>query len=785
MKTITDYLTGEELKFTPEEPSRQTIMKLMVEDYDYPKNLLQKEFGVKRSPSDTRRSLPVDLAIFENEADKRAGKSKIFVETKKPSSKEGKDQLKNYMELDPHVKYGIWFNGDVEDGESILFIKKVYKNGVPAFEETHNVPRHKFFDISEEIRIGDLRPTNNLKSIFKNLRGFIAANAVGTTRDETILNQIALLIIAKLYEERFSGDEEMAKFRVWNASPNETFVQINNIFNAAKGKWPGIFDEHEKITLSPTVLLQIVSQLQIHTLKKSPRNVVSEAFESIIAYATKGSQGQFFTPSNIVELMVNIARPSDSNTVFDPALGTGGFLSSSMFYVWKQIDQQKWDLEDKALAKISYATNNLFGIEKDSFLAKIAKAYMIIMGDGKSGLFVADSLDEESWDHTTKSNISAGKFDYILTNPPFGKEVKVRSDLAQKYEFGNKIELAFVEQSLKYLKDGGILGIILPETIFHSPSNNKMREKLFFSHNITHLIDLPHDTFRPYNNAKCNIIFLQKNREQGKEVHLIKVNEIGHDHLGRPKYILDEQNKKTELPADDIPKLIQMVNEEIPFDADHFQKINASELLEQDLLVARPFFKPVSSNSKLSLQQLIDEGVITFFDGHGSPRSELKGLGERPYVRVKDIVNLEICHNRLDDIPQEEYDRLWSPTKELKELDIVFVRRGSYRIGDVGILYKKDLQSILTREILVLRVHENEHGITPFNLLALLNQNDVRNQVRNKVLIDTTLPNIAHRWKEIFLDLSDENMLNELDEKMKLMYQKRAEYWESYADLFY
>ena len=72
----------------------------------------------------------------------------------------------------------------------------------------------------------------------------------------------------------------------------------------------------------------------------------------------------------------------------------------------------------------------------------------------------------------------------------------------------------FLEKALELLKDGGILGIILPETIFHSPTNEKVRKEFFYKHNITCIIDIPHDTFRPYNNAKCDIIFLQKNTKQ-------------------------------------------------------------------------------------------------------------------------------------------------------------------------------------------------------------------------------------------------------------------------------
>lgn len=161
--------------------------------------------------------------------------------------------------------------------------------------------------------------------------------------------------------------------------------------------------------------------------------------------------------------------------------------------------------------------------------------------------------------------------------------------------------------------------------------------------------------------------------------------------------------------------------------------------------------------------------------------SYLKGLGTNPYIRVKDIVNLEIAHNRLDDIPDKEYERLYSPEKTLKEKDIVFVRRGSYRIGDVGILYKKDLHSILTREILVLRVLNNDLGITPFNLLGLLNSQGVRKQLNNLILMDTTLPNIGDRWRDIRIDISNKRELSNLSNQIYEMYSTRCKFWNEYS----
>ena len=82
---IVDYLTGREIDATPEEPNRQEMLRRFHEDYGYPKELMQTEFGVKKSPSDTRRTVPADIAIFDSLEDKKARKPKIFVETKKPN----------------------------------------------------------------------------------------------------------------------------------------------------------------------------------------------------------------------------------------------------------------------------------------------------------------------------------------------------------------------------------------------------------------------------------------------------------------------------------------------------------------------------------------------------------------------------------------------------------------------------------------------------------------------------------------------------------------------------
>ena len=93
--------------------------------------------------------------------------------------------------------------------------------------------------------------------------------------------------------------------------------------------------------------------------------------------------------------------------------------------------------------------------------------------------------------------------------------------------------------------------------------------------------------------------------------------------------------------------------------------------------------------------------------------------------------------------------------KKVEPRDILFVRRGSYRIGTVAMASPKDKEVLLTREILTFRVlqEENPYGLDAFYLLFLLSSDFVQKQIESKVFTDTTLPNIGHRWKELVLPI--------------------------------
>lgn len=814
---INDYISGALVKANPEEiEATQVFSKILVEDFGYPKECIQTrpQYHVKIRPSDTKKEYPVDIAVFDS-SNKSEENIRIIVECKQKSRKDGVSQLENYLSFS-NARIGVWYNGD----ERHYLHKTVRNDGQIIFEEIPNIPKfgQRLEDIGQFLR-KDLKPTHNLKSTFKALRGYMVANATGTNRDEIIAQQLINIVFCKIYDERFTSPNDMVNFRIGINEHKDTVKQrILNLFESVKKKYREVIDISDEIKLSSKDICYIVGELQGFSLIESERDVVADAFETFVAGALKGGQGQFFTPRNVVKLIVNLVNPQMDKTMIDPACGTGGFLVESLRYIWLQVDKagKDYNWTETALAeeKKSQAIRCINGIEKDDFLCKVAKAYMAILGDGKGGLFCEDTLEKPSdWKQETQQQVSLGKYNYLLANPPFGKDIKVigieklsQYDLAYKYKkHGNtfiktnklephpSIQMLFLERCIKLLCDGGTMGIILPETYFHASSMQYIMQYISDGNNIKWIIDLPHNTFRPHNNAKCLAFILQKGERQQEYINMAVAEEIGHDHLGKPLYRWDyEKNCANENELwDDIPYIINEASSG-EFSKYCF-KVKSSEVAKKKIYVPRYYWKSkmdeisLHANSEgmtlVPISELISKNIISYFDGHGSPESETKGKGDIPYIRVKDIVNWEIYKDPTSLIPEETFSKLWKSKKTLYEKDIAYVRRGSYRIGSVAMISPYDTKAIYTREILILRVvdQNNDYNITPYYLLYLLSHHITQAQAKNKIFMDTTLPNIADRWKELRLPISNDiNQRREISEKIRKVIELK---WESISKL--
>ena len=559
---ILDYISGIEVKSTPEEVEAvQVFSKQLVEDYNYPKENIRTrpQYRVKQRPSGGKE-YPVDIALFTSK-NHNFENEYIIIECKKKNRKDGKKQLEDYLHFSK-AYLGVWFNG-----EERLFLRKIEQKGKIFFDEIPNIPQfgQRVEDIGK-FKKKDLKPTHNLKATFKAIRNHLAANTVGATRDEVLAQQLINLIFCKIYDEKFTKLESIVTFR---AGVDEDSIsvktRITNLFEKVKEKFNEVIDSGDSINLDANSISYVVGELQNYYLLETKRDVIADAFEVFIGHALKGGQGQFFTPRNVVKMMVEILDPDEEDKIIDPACGSGGFLIEALRFVWKKLESAGknygWKVAEVNNEKQHVASYNIRGIDKDYFLSKVTKAYMAIVGDGKGGIFCEDSLDEpNNWDAKTKNKIELNSFKVLLTNPPFGSKIPVRGeDKLKQFELGHKWkqnkknnvwekgklkdkeapQILFIERCLQFLKDGGRMAIVLPDGIYGNNQLGYIRKYLLKQARLIAVIDVPIETFMPNTSTKTSILVLQKLKEneipKDYSVFMAVAETCGHDRRGNVK----------------------------------------------------------------------------------------------------------------------------------------------------------------------------------------------------------------------------------------------------------
>jgi type I restriction enzyme M protein len=804
---IEDYISGQQVQDTPEEiEAVQVFARQLVEDYGYSKDQIQTrpQWRVKSRPSDLK-GYPVDIVVFKSEK-KTEDNILIVVECKKLNRKDGRSQLENYLTFSK-AYLGVWFNG-----EDRLFLRKIEKEGKVHFEEIVNIPRkEEDFESIGKFRRKDLTIPHNLKAVFKVIRNHLAGNAVGTTRDQTIAQELINLIFCKIYDEKFTKQNDLVRFRTGAVEKAEDVQsRILELFGDVKREYQDVLDFSDEITLDKNSIKFIVGELQNYCLIDSERDVIADAFEVFIGKALKGEHGQFFTPRNVVKLMVEFIDPDISSTIIDPACGSGGFLIEGLRYLWRKIDERGkeygWSQLTVEKEKMAVAENSMRGLEIDSFLAKVAKAYMAIIGDGKSGIFCEDSLEmPKNWQSMTRNKIGLEKFDTVITNPPFGDKIKIvgdsklaQYDLAREWKYNdekdnwefrnNKVqkakspEILFIERIVGLLKDGGRAGVVLPEGIFGNPTDGYVWEFLSKNVKILSVISLPSEAFQPHTHFKTSILFFEKTKPSPDDEILFGIaNTCGHDKNGKVLYKLDnfgnpiEDENGEKIIDDDIleiankarsffkkekfentKKLFTILNKEVKhnvfipdyYDLDLRQELNSLDKYEA-----------------VSIGDLVSKNVLKITRGH-EIGSKFYGTGKIPFVRTSDIVNWEIDYSPTKQVSLEAYN-LFKKKQDIQKDDILFVSDGTFLIGRSAIITDLDTQIVIQSHLKKIRVLDTSF-LSPYYLLYLLNTELVQKQIQKATFIQGTISTINNRIKDIILPIhKDKKIIDDITNKMK------------------
>lgn len=792
-----DFATNKPVNLAaPEEIVRQEYERVLVESYSYPKCDLDIEVKIPRG----QNYFPdrADIVIYANKHGRDPAQDIIgIVETKKRNKKGGLAQIKSYMTATSAI-WGVWTNGD-----NIAYL---YRQGTKIRDDyLNNIPA-KGQSVEEVGRLNkaDLKPFNRseLKSAFRRILNTLYANT-NIGRREKLGSEMIKIIFAKLEDERTYADSPPEFRAEAGERPSKIAKRVKSLFSRVREelKDDGIFSPHENITLDNKSIAWVVGQLERGSLINTESDVVGDAFEIFSESKFIGEKGEFFTPRGVVQIAVKIVNPKPDESICDPACGSGGFLIHTMKHIWEKMAKSpKWkgapDIKEQ---QKNMAKRSIFGVDKETDLVKIAKAHMAIAGDGRSNIVHENSLHNaiEFEGEAAIHFVTDGEFrefDAVLTNPPFGTKTKVLANDARDFKLGRKWKLVgnewmpghtptdrdpyvlFVERCLELLKKGGTLAIILPETVFHAPTLGYLRQFILNGNNVKAVVDLPHNTFRPYCNAKTCLLVIQKGKRQQTKILMATPEEMGHDHTGRALYRPD-----TDELWDDLSEVLKEIDVPHAQKNKHVFSVPWTEI-DQNILVPR-FYKDKINLSEIpnkqygiSLGDLFEEGVIGAWDGHGSPESQAKGQGSIPYIRVSDIVNWELYRNPVSGIPVEVYKKIKGDGIEPKRGDVIFVRRGSYRIGTVAMASSRDREVLLTKELLTFRVikSKNKYGLDPFYLLAMLSSSIVQRQIENLVFVDTTLPNIGDRWKHLIIPFhKNRKTINKISsDTQKVMSQK-------------
>lgn len=577
---ISDFISGVLVRDTPEERDAVQVFSMaLVNDYGYPRDHIQTrpQHRVKARPSDRKKEYPVDIAVFASK--KRSNEDAyIIVECKKKTRKDGRDQLEDYLRFSA-ARLGVWFNG-----KERLFLLKTEKAGRVYFDEIPNIPRYgqRIEDVGKFTR-AQLRPVANLKPSFRAIRNYLAANAVGITRDEVFAQQLINLIFCKIYDEQFKKPDQMVEFRAGiDEEASEVKERIEALFEKVKKQFKDVIEVADSIDLDANSLRYVVGELQNVCLIECDRDAVGEAFEVFIGPSLKGPQGQFFTPRNVVKMVVDMIDPGPDDRIMDPACGSGGFLVEALRHVWKKVEEQgaayRWPEHQIYAQKQKVAIDNFRGIDKDEFLAKVAKAYMAILGDGRGGVHCENSLaNPKQWAPKARNAIALNSFDVVITNPPFGKKLRIEaSDILSQYDLGHAWsqgenfsfqrgevlesqtpQILFIERCLDLLHDGGKLGIVLLESIFGMPKYRYVVEYLTKRTKLLALVSMPEDLFQPNTHAKTCVVICEKTVPKKRHpIFMCEVKWCGHDSRGNPTYRIDQTGQRITL--DDIPRVAEL-----------------------------------------------------------------------------------------------------------------------------------------------------------------------------------------------------------------------------------
>lgn len=543
---VTCLVRNKDIQLKPEERTRQLWLARLINDLGYAASRVAVEYPITFGRDSSKRA---DIVVFDAD---RPTVPYIIFEVKQPKWQDGKEQLRSYAHA-TGAPLAVWSNG--------ILLEVWHRKNPNYFVSIHHLPtaHQTIADIvdtpwtietlieKEQEREQEGTRARSLRDLIMEMEDEVLANA-----GVDVFEEVFKLVFTKLFDEMAThrGSQPYLRFRNTNTAA-QLKDAMQSLFDEAKGKWPGVFLEDERIRLSPDHLQVCVGSLEEWKLFNSNLDVVDDAFEYLVSKSSKGEKGQYFTPRWVIDMCVKMLNPQEHETVIDTACGSAGFTVHTMFHVWRQIiadlgmeESHLFTMDRKPPRCEDYVQNKVFAIDFDEKSVRVSRCLNLIAGDGETNVLHLNTLDWTKWDETVKQDdwadtYSEGwkglrrlrtskkkadyrqfNFDVLMANPPFAGDIK-QSDMLASYELAHKAktgklekaigrDLLFIERNLDFLKPGGRMAIVLPQGRFNNSSDQRVREFIMERCRILAVVGLHPNTFKPHTGTKTSVLFVQK-----------------------------------------------------------------------------------------------------------------------------------------------------------------------------------------------------------------------------------------------------------------------------------
>ena len=475
---------------------------------------------------------------------------------------------------------------------------------------------------------------SNLSGFIKRLRD-IMRNDAGINGDAQRIEQIAWMLFLKVYdakEQDWEFDEEgytsiipePCRWSNWahddksgSAMTGDTLLNFvnNTLFPVLKGNdikdsSGNILIEGVKVTADTPIkkaivqttfadanqymkdgvllrqVINVIDELELDDYEES--HAFGEIYESILKeLQSAGSAGEFYTPRAVTDFMAQIIQPKIGEKMADFACGTGGFITSWLKVLQKQVN---------STADAKKYGESVYGIEKKQFPYMLCVTNLLLHGLDIPQVFHDNTLLRDVLDYTVDD-----QFEVILMNPPYGGSEKadVKNHFPDDLASSETADL-FMAVIMYRLKKDGRAAVILPDGFLFGTDNTKvnLKKKLLSEFNLHTVIRMPGSVFAPYTSITTNILFFDRTKPTEETWFYRMDMPEGYKHFSKTKPmklehfepVVEWWNNRQEIAVDGFDKskkfTVQQLAEELGYNFDQcgYPHIEEEILAPMDLI---------------------------------------------------------------------------------------------------------------------------------------------------------------------------------------------------------